>query len=72
MMKSMLQRFTGGSSLRGAEYRFVAIVLAPTLLFYLVIKFYPIFFAFFISLHEWSLFGGDPPFVAFDNYAVIS
>ncbi len=73
MIQTIVQKLTGrGSTLRAAEHRFIIIALVPTILFYLIVKFYPIFFAFFISLHEWSLFGNVSPFVGLDNYALLA
>lgn len=73
MIQTIVQKLTGrGSTLRAAEHRFIVIALVPTIIFYLIVKFYPIFFAFFISLHEWSLFGNVSPFVGLDNYALLA
>ena len=73
MNQIILQKFSGNrSTLRAAEHRFIIIALVPTILFYLIVKFYPIFFAFFISMHEWSLFGNVSPFVGLDNYALLA
>ena len=73
MIQTTVQKITGRSTtLRAAEHRFIIIALVPTILFYLIVKFYPIFFAFFISMHEWSLFGNVSPFVGLDNYALLA
>jgi len=73
MIQTIVQKITGRSAtLRAAEHRFIIIALVPTILFYLIVKFYPIFFAFFISMHEWSLFGNVSPFVGLDNYALLA
>ena len=73
MIQTIVRKLTGrGSTLRAAEHRFIIIALVPTIIFYAIVKFYPIFFSFFISLHEWSLFGNVSPFVGLDNYALLA
>jgi multiple sugar transport system permease protein len=68
----MIQSLSGGgSSIRAAERRFITIILVPALIFYAIIKIYPIGLAFFISLHKWSIFGGDQPFVGVENYQTL-
>ena len=72
MIQTIVQKFAGRrSTIRAAEHRFIVIALVPTIIFYVIVKFYPIFFSFFISMHEWSLFGNVSPFVGFDNYAIL-
>ncbi len=73
MIQTIVQKFAGRrSTIRAAEHRFIVIALVPTIIFYAIVKFYPIFFSFFISMHEWSLFGNVSPFVGFDNYAILA
>jgi multiple sugar transport system permease protein len=72
MLQNLIQRLSErGSSIRAAERRFITIILVPALIFYAVIKIYPIGLAFFISLHKWSIFGGDQPFVGLGNYQTL-
>jgi multiple sugar transport system permease protein len=72
MLQNLIQRLSGGgSSLRAAERRFITIILVPALIFYAVIKIYPIGLAFYISLHKWSIFGGNQPFVGLENYQTL-
>lgn len=72
MLQNLIQRLSErGSSIRAAERRFITIILVPALIFYAVIKIYPIGLAFFISLHKWSIFGGDQPFVGLKNYKIL-
>ena len=72
MIQTIVQKFAGRrSTICAAEHRFIVIALVPTIIFYVIVKFYPIFFSFFISMHEWSLFGNVSPFVGFDNYAIL-
>ncbi|RIK30019.1 MAG: sugar ABC transporter permease [Chloroflexi bacterium] len=42
--------------------------LGPAFFFLLVLILYPILFAFWISLHDWSLIPRDFPFIGFQNY----
>ncbi len=42
--------------------------LGPAFFFLLVLIVYPILFAFWISLHDWSLIPRDFPFIGFQNY----
>ncbi|MBL8127836.1 MAG: sugar ABC transporter permease, partial [Chloroflexia bacterium] len=43
------------SSLRRAEQRFVAICLVPAVVFFAIFRFYPLGYAFWMSLHDWHL-----------------
>lgn len=60
-----------GVGIRRAEYRFIAAVLAPTLLFYAIFRFYPVGYAFYMSLHDWKLLRADQFFTGLDNYRTI-
>lgn len=42
--------------------------LGPAFFFLLILILYPILFAFWISLHDWSLIPRDFPFIGFQNY----
>jgi multiple sugar transport system permease protein len=58
-------------SIRGAEYRFVATILIPAVLFYAAFRFYPLGFALYMSLFDWKLLRAEQFFVGLDNYATI-
>jgi multiple sugar transport system permease protein len=60
-----------GSSVRRSEYRFIAIVLIPTMIFYALFRFYPVGFAFYMSLHDWKLLREQQLFVGISNYQTI-
>lgn len=60
-----------GVGIRRAEYRFIAAVLVPTLLFYAIFRFYPVGYAFYMSLHDWKLLRTDQFFTGLDNYRTI-
>lgn len=60
-----------GVGIRRAEYRFIAAVLVPTLLFYAIFRFYPVGYAFYMSLHDWKLLRADQFFTGLDNYRTI-
>jgi len=59
------------SGIRRAERRFIALVLGPTLLFYAVFRFYPVGYAFYMSLHDWRLLRADQVFSGLDNYRLL-
>jgi len=59
------------SGVRRAEFRFVATVLIPTFIFYGIFRFYPVMYAFYMSLHDWRLLRSEQFFVGFDNYRTI-
>ena len=42
--------------------------LLPTFFFLLVLTLFPIVYAFWISLHDWSLIPRDYPFIGLENY----
>lgn len=56
---------------RQAEIRFILIALIPTILFYSVIKYYPLFFSFYMSLHDWELMRDQQFFIGIKNYLSI-
>jgi multiple sugar transport system permease protein len=60
-----------GTGIHRAERRFVAISLVPAVLFYLIFRFYPLGYAFFMSLHNWQLLSLQQPFVGLQNYGAI-
>jgi multiple sugar transport system permease protein len=59
------------SSVRGAEYRFIATVLIPTVIFYGLFRLYPVAFAFYMSLHDWKLLRAQQLFIGIGNYQAI-
>src|SRR5688500_16357085 len=59
------------SSVRGAEHRFVATVLIPTVIFYGLFRLYPVAFAFYMSLHDWKLLRAQQLFIGIGNYQTI-
>lgn len=61
----------GGIGLRRAELRFIVTGLVPALLFYAIFRFYPLGYAFYMSLHDWQLLSPLKPFVGLRNYATI-
>jgi multiple sugar transport system permease protein len=54
--------------IRGRKRRFVYGGLVPILLLFSLIYVYPIFSAFFVSLHDWELLSKTHNFLAFKNY----
>ena len=54
----------------GNQTLWAYIFISPTLLFLLVFAIIPIFFSFWVSLHNWNLITPIPemPFVGLDNY----
>jgi multiple sugar transport system permease protein len=60
-----LKRFTPSER---REIVWAAIFLLPTLFFLVVLTLYPIIYAFWISLHDWSLIPREYPFIGLDNY----
>ncbi len=65
------RRRSRGTSLRRAEMRFIIAGLVPAFLFYAILRFYPLGYAFYMSLHDWQLFNPIRPFVGLQNYAAI-
>ncbi|MEM7134252.1 MAG: sugar ABC transporter permease [Chloroflexota bacterium] len=59
------------SSLRRAEQRFVWTILIPAILFYAAFRFYPVGFAFYMSLHDWKLLRKEQFLIGFGNYSLI-
>ena len=50
------------------DTRAAILFLLPFLVPYVVLKLWPIFYGFWISLHNWSSIGGTPAFVGTQNY----
>ncbi len=59
------------SSVRGGEFRFIATVLVPTTIFYVLFRLYPLAYAFYMSLHDWKLLRVQQTFVGLKNYQTI-
>jgi multiple sugar transport system permease protein len=57
------------SRLRRREVLWAYAFLTPAFFFLLVLVLFPILFAFWISLHDWSLIPRDFPFIGIANYA---
>lgn len=53
----------------GAEWKAALLFLSPTLIIVSVFIFFPIVFSFYLSFHEWNMFGGGQTFVGLANYA---
>jgi multiple sugar transport system permease protein len=56
------------SSIQRRETLWAYLFLGPALFFLLVLVLFPILFAFWISLHDWSLIPRDFPFLGLANY----
>ena len=56
------------SPLQRREIMWAYIFLGPAFFFLLVLIVFPILFAFWISLHDWSLIPCPFPFIGFQNY----
>ena len=55
---------------RGSSERLSALLfLSPTLIIVSVFIFFPIVFSFYLSFHEWNMFGGGQELVGLQNYA---
>lgn len=48
-----------------------SIFLAPYTVFFIAFLAFPIFYGFYISLHNWSLFSHNPPYIGFQNYGAL-
>ena len=59
------------SSLRRAEQRFVVISLVPAVAFFAIFRFYPLGYAFWMSLHDWDLLRPQHQYVGAQNYQSI-
>jgi multiple sugar transport system permease protein len=57
------------SPIRRRETMWAYAFLGPAFFFLLVLVMFPILFAFWISLHDWSLIPRDFPFIGLANYA---
>src|SRR5450759_415552 len=55
----------------GAEKRFLITALVPTVLFYLIFRFYPVGQAVYMSLFDYQLMRKVNPFIGFTNYVTI-
>ena len=62
----------GMSGLRRTQIRFIISVLVPTMVFFCLYRFFPVGYAFFISLHDWKLLRAENVFIGFDNYTRIA
>lgn len=56
------------SGLQRAQRRFIVAVLVPIFAFYAMYRFFPVGYAFWISLHEWPILGQNPVLLGWDNY----
>lgn len=61
-------RLKGFSANQRREISWAYFFLLPTFFFLLVLTLFPIFYAFWISLHDWSLIPRDYPFIGLENY----
>lgn len=43
--------------------------LSPTLIIFTAFILFPVVFSFYLSFHQWNMFGGAPTFVGLDNYS---
>ncbi len=59
------------SGVRRAELRFVWICMIPALIFYAIFRFYPLGYAFYMSLHDWKLLNPQHAFTGVANYSTI-
>ena len=65
-------RPSGDGFVRGREeWKTALLFLSPTLVIVSVFIFFPIVFSFYLSFHEWNMFGGEQPFVGLQNYATL-
>ncbi len=63
-------RPSGEGLVRGRkEWISALLFLSPTLVIVSVFIFFPIVFSFYLSFHEWNMFGGSREFVGLANYA---
>jgi len=53
------------------EWKVALLFLSPTLIIVSVFIFFPILFSFFLSFHEWNMFGGERTFVGLENYLAL-
>ena len=72
-MRNELQREAGRRKRHAQRMKrpgrvLIVLVLLPILAFYSVFFIYPIFSAFFISLHRWRLLERSHPFIGLQNY----
>ncbi len=43
--------------------------LSPTLIIFTAFILFPVIFSFYLSFHQWNMFGGSPNFVGLENYS---
>lgn len=56
------------SSMQRQKHLFIWISLSPIILYFAIFSIMPILGAFYISLHDWPLFGGERTFVGIAHY----
>jgi len=63
---------TGRQRLTNFTYRATPYVyISPFFILFAVVGLFPLAYTAYVSLHEWSLVGGDAGWVGFDNYASV-
>lgn len=60
-----------GSARGRSEWLSALLFLSPALIVVSVFIFFPIVFSFYLSFHEWNMFGGERAFVGLQNYAAL-
>lgn len=55
-------------SVKGREAMWAYIFIAIPILFFILVRILPTFYAFNVSMHEWDLLSKDKPFVFLDNF----
>jgi multiple sugar transport system permease protein len=68
MLRNLRPETRPHGGVQRAERRFIVAGIVPALLFYLVFRFYPVGYAFYMSLHDWKLLSQVQTFVGLDNY----
>jgi len=68
----------GGSPLTGrqrfANFSYKAtpyVYISPFFILFAIVGLFPLLYTAYVSLHQWSLIGGDGGWIAFDNYAAV-
>ncbi len=59
------------SGLQRTQHRFIVSVLVPIFIFYAVYRFFPVGYAFWISLHDWQLLREEHFFLGLQNYQTV-
>ena len=59
------------SGLKRTQHRFIVSVLVPIFVFYAVYRFFPVGYAFWISLHDWQLLREEHFFLGLQNYQTV-